>query len=519
MEVPVGEALIGRVVNALGPADRRQGPHRDAAPSPRRDQGAGHPRAPAGQGAAADGHQGHRRAGPDRPRAARAHHRRPPDRQDRRRARHDHQPEGAGRSLLLHRHRAEAVHRRERRRQAHAVRRDGVHDRRHGRRERVGAAPVHRAVHRRHDGRVLPRHAAATRSASTTTSPSRPSRTASSRSSSAARRAARRTRATSSTSTPACSSAPPRWPTSVAVVPKGTKCGGTRARPQVHRGEDAKKAAEHELKEKGDGSSRSVKNPNSGGSLTALPIIETQGGDVSAYIPTNVISITDGQIFLETDLFYSGVRPAINVGISVSRVGGSAQIKAMKCVAGTLKLDLAQYREKAAFSQFASDLDKVTRDMLERGVAPRRDPEAGAVRSRSPVEKQIVIIYAGTKGYLDGLDDAEARRLREGAHRVHRRRSTRRSSRGIRDEEGARQGDRGGAEEGARASTARRSARATTTVRERAEVTDAVAEGHPQAHRRASSRRRRSRKRDEDGRRRAAQPRAAAHRRRSARTR
>ncbi|MBV9372857.1 MAG: F0F1 ATP synthase subunit alpha, partial [Alphaproteobacteria bacterium] len=106
---------------------------------------------------------------------------------------------------------------------------------------------------------------------------------------------------------------------------------------------------------------------NGSGSLTALPIIETQAGDVSAYIPTNVISITDGQIFLEPGLFYSGVRPAINVGISVSRVGGNAQIKAMKSVAGTLKLDLAQYREKAAFSQFASDLDKVTRDMLERG--------------------------------------------------------------------------------------------------------------------------------------------------------
>jgi F-type H+-transporting ATPase subunit alpha len=145
-----------------------------------------------------------------------------------------------------------------------------------------------------------------------------------------------------------------------------------------------------------------VKNPNSGGSLTALPIIETQGGDVSAYIPTNVISITDGQIFLETDLFYSGVRPAINVGISVSRVGGNAQIKAMKSVAGTLKLDLAQYREKAAFSQFASDLDKVTRDMLERGVRLVEILKQGQYQPL-PVEKQILIIYAGTKGYLDGL--------------------------------------------------------------------------------------------------------------------
>jgi F-type H+-transporting ATPase subunit alpha len=145
-----------------------------------------------------------------------------------------------------------------------------------------------------------------------------------------------------------------------------------------------------------------LKNPNSGGSLTALPIIETQGGDVSAYIPTNVISITDGQIFLESDLFYSGVRPAINVGISVSRVGGNAQIKAMKSVAGTLKLDLAQYREKAAFSQFASDLDKVTRDMLERGARLVEILKQGQYVPLA-VEKQIVIIYAGTKGFLDAL--------------------------------------------------------------------------------------------------------------------
>src|SRR6202034_4448477 len=182
-------------------------------------------------------------------------------------------------------------------------------------------------------------------------------------------------------------------------VPKGTKWEA-KGSAHVHRGEDAKKEAEKEAKAK-DGL-EAVKNPNSGGSLTALPIIETQGGDVSAYIPTNVISITDGQIFLETDLFYSGVRPAINVGISVSRVGGNAQIKAMKSVAGTLKLDLAQYREKAAFSQFASDLDKVTRDMLERGVRLVEILKQGQYQPQ-PVEKQIVIIYAGTKGYLDDL--------------------------------------------------------------------------------------------------------------------
>ena len=157
----------------------------------------------------------------------------------------------------------------------------------------------------------------------------------------AARRAARRIPATSSISTPACSSAPPSSP---------TRSGG--------------------------------------GSLTALPIIETQAGDVSAYIPTNVISITDGQIFLETDLFYSGVRPAINVGISVSRVGGAAQIKAMKQVAGTLRLDLAQYRELAAFAQFGSDLDKATQQQLDRGARLVEMLKQGQYEPL-PVEQQV----------------------------------------------------------------------------------------------------------------------------------
>ena len=139
-----------------------------------------------------------------------------------------------------------------------------------------------------------------------------------------------------------------------------------------------------------------------GGSMTALPIIETQAGDVSAYIPTNVISITDGQIFLSSDLFNSGLRPAINAGISVSRVGGAAQIKAMKKVAGRLKLELAQFDELQAFSQFASDLDKATQDQLARGVRLRellKQPQ----NSPLPVEDQIAIIYAGTNGYLDEI--------------------------------------------------------------------------------------------------------------------
>ncbi len=137
-----------------------------------------------------------------------------------------------------------------------------------------------------------------------------------------------------------------------------------------------------------------------GGSLTALPIIETQAGDVSAYIPTNVISITDGQIFLETDLFYSGVRPAVNVGLSVSRVGGSAQIKAMRQVAGTLRLELAQYREKAAFAQFGSDLDAATQRQLARGQKLTEILKQGQYAPMS-VEKQVLIIFAGTQGYLD----------------------------------------------------------------------------------------------------------------------
>ncbi|MDW7708961.1 MAG: F0F1 ATP synthase subunit alpha [Deferrisomatales bacterium] len=137
-----------------------------------------------------------------------------------------------------------------------------------------------------------------------------------------------------------------------------------------------------------------------GGSLTALPVIETQAGDVSAYIPTNVISITDGQIFLESDLFYSGVRPAINVGISVSRVGGSAQIKAMKSVAGTLRLDLAQFRELEAFSQFGSDLDKATQRQLARGARLVEILKQDQYLPL-PVEKQVLVVYAATNGYVD----------------------------------------------------------------------------------------------------------------------
>ena len=166
-----------------------------------------------------------------------------------------------------------------------------------------------------------------------------------------------------------------------------------------------------------------LNDANGGGSLTALPVIETQANDVSAYIPTNVISITDGQIFLETDLFFQGIRPAVNVGISVSRVGSSAQIKAMKQVAGSIKLELAQYREMAAFAQFGSDLDAATQRLLNRGARLTellKQPQF----SPYPVEEEVVSIFTGMKGYLDklavgdvGRFEAELLRLLRGKHK------------------------------------------------------------------------------------------------------
>jgi F-type H+-transporting ATPase subunit alpha len=155
-----------------------------------------------------------------------------------------------------------------------------------------------------------------------------------------------------------------------------------------------------------------MNDKNGAGSLTALPVIETQANDVSAYIPTNVISITDGQIFLETNLFYKGIRPAINVGLSVSRVGSAAQIKAMKQVAGTIKLELAQFREMEAFSQFASDLDAATQKLLARGArlveVLKQDQYAPL-----PVEEQVVSIFAGVKGFLDGVGVRDVSRFEQ----------------------------------------------------------------------------------------------------------
>lgn len=169
---------------------------------------------------------------------------------------------------------------------------------------------------------------------------------------------------------------------------------------KIHTGVPGMWAVDKEVKENPDLKRAVIRG--TGGSITALPIIETQAGDVSAYIPTNVISITDGQIFLESDLFLAGVRPAVNVGLSVSRVGGSAQTKAMKKVSGSLKLDLAQYRELAAFAQFGSDLDAVTKRQLARGerlVELMKQPQYSPLS----VAEQVAVIFAGTKGYLDGI--------------------------------------------------------------------------------------------------------------------
>jgi F-type H+-transporting ATPase subunit alpha len=155
-----------------------------------------------------------------------------------------------------------------------------------------------------------------------------------------------------------------------------------------------------------------LSDANGGGSLTALPLIETQAGDVAAYIPTNVISITDGQIYLESDLFFSGVRPAVNVGISVSRVGGSAQTKAMRKVAGRLRLDLSQYRELEAFAQFGSELDQATQEALARGermVATLNQPQYDPW----PTEEQVVALYAGVNGFLDPVPVAQVPRFQD----------------------------------------------------------------------------------------------------------
>jgi F-type H+-transporting ATPase subunit alpha len=197
------------------------------------------------------------------------------------------------------------------------------------------------------------------------------------------------------------------------IVKKGSDAS-TGVDGKVYLGEIGKIDAEHAMEKLGASEHTLKALPGHGGSLTALPIIETQAGDVSAYIPTNVISITDGQIYLETDLFNAGQRPAVNVGLSVSRVGGSAQIKAMKNkkVAGSLRLDLAQFREMAAFAQFASDLDKATQNQLARGQKLTEILKQAQFQPL-PVERQIALIFAGTQGFLDAYPLGSLRRYEQ----------------------------------------------------------------------------------------------------------
>ncbi|HKJ68012.1 MAG TPA: F0F1 ATP synthase subunit alpha [bacterium] len=198
------------------------------------------------------------------------------------------------------------------------------------------------------------------------------------------------------------------------IVPKGSENAEDRVNKKEYRlhFEQSKEQLEDDLEELGKDDHDVVKIPDTGGSLTALPIIETQQGDVSAYIPTNVISITDGQIYLLPDLFYAGQRPAIDVGISVSRVGGNAQLRAMRQVAGSLKLDLAQYRELESFTQFGAELDESTRKQLARGERLyeilKQDQHAPL-----PLEKQVVVIFPGTEGYLDELPMEKVSRFEE----------------------------------------------------------------------------------------------------------
>ena len=430
-------------------ADRRQGPDRDAAPPPRRDQGAGHPRAPAGQGAAADGHQGHRRDGPDRPRAARAHHRRPADRQDRRRASTRSSTRRARASTAS----TSPSGRSSRRSPASSTSSRSTarwSTRPSSSPARARSAPlqfiapytgVTMAEYFRDSGRHalciyddLSKQAVAYRQLSLLLRRP-PGREAYPGDvfyihSRLLERAA-------------------KMADEFAVVKKDVTEWDKRGDAKVHKGEHGQARTPRRSSRRRATATTSSRTRARAARSPRCRSSRRRRGDVSAYIPTNVISITDGQIFLETDLFYSGVRPAINVGISVSRVGGSAQIKAMKAVAGTLKLDLAQYREMAAFAQFASDLDKVTRDQLERGA------------------RLVEILKQGQYVPLAGRE-ADRHHLRRHAglrRRARDRRSSRAYERGLYDfiekkypadlrdaahQEGARRGHRGDPQEGAR---------------------------------------------------------------------
>ncbi len=372
MSVPVGDAMVGRVVNALGLAHRRQGPHQDDRFQLHRADRPRSRRPPAGEGAAADRAQGDRRHGADRPRPARAHHRRPPDRQDRGRGRHDHQPEGQGRHLHLRGHRPEALDGRAGGPHPRGVRGHGPHDRGRRLRLRPGPPPLHRALRGLRDGRVLPRRRQARalhlrrplqarRGLPRDLAPPAP-----------AARAARPTPATSSTFTAACSSARPSSTTRRAAG-RSPRCPSSRPRPAT---------------------SRPTSPPTSSRSRTAR----------SSSSPTSSTPAS---------------APPSTSGNSVSRVGGSAQVKAMKAVAGRLRLDLAQYREMAAFAMFASDLDKSTQALLARGQRMTEILKQDQYQPL-PVEKQIADHLRGHERLPRRPPRPRVPALREGALRLAR---------------------------------------------------------------------------------------------------
>ncbi len=373
VDVPVGKELLGRVVDALGNPIDGKGPINADPPRPRRREGARHHSAQVGQRADGDRPQGDRRDDPDRTRPARAHHRRPPDRQDRNRARHHPQPEAPE----------------------------------PGRRREPKLYCVYVAVGQKRSTvaqfvKVLEENGALEYSIIVAATASDP--------------------------------APMQFlaPFSGCAMGEYFRDNGMHAviiyddlskQAVAYRqmslllrrppGREAYPGDVFYLHSRLLERAAKLNQDNGSGSLTALPIIETQANDVSAYIPTNVISITDGQIFLETDLFYQGVRPAVNVGLSVSRVGSSAQTKATKKVAGKIKGELAQYREMAAFAQFGSDLDAVTQRLLNRGARLTellKQPQFSPLK----MEEQVCVIYAGVNGYLDKLALNQVRPFEDG---------------------------------------------------------------------------------------------------------
>ncbi len=365
LDIPVGPALVGRVVDPLGRPLDGKGPIESHERYPLERTAPGVVDRQPVKEPMQTGHQGHRLHDPHRPRPARADHRRPPDRQDRDHPGCHRQPEGHRQHLRLRRHRPEALDR-------------GPGGGRAGEDRGRWSTPWW--------SRPPPR----SRPRSSTWRPTRAAPSASTSCTTAATRLLLRRP----------HQARRGLPRDLAPAPAAAGARGLPGRRLLPPLASA-------------GAGGQAPGEEGGGSLTALPIIETQTGDVSAYIPTNVISITDGQIYLEGDLFFAGVRPAVNVGISVSRVGGNAQIKAMKKIAGTLRLELAQYRELAAFAQFGSDLDKATQRQLGARRAPDGDPQAGPVQpdaGRAP-DRLHLRRHQGPPRQAQGLGHTRVRAL------------------------------------------------------------------------------------------------------------